>query len=136
MKRILGATMVAGLVIGGIAGCATSKGDAPAVQEKATATQQAPAAPRPVAQAPVLDGTYSYRCEQGKRVTVVHKKEQRDVITLRWNNKDHELKREATTTGANRFEDKKAGLVWINIPAKSILLDAKKGRQLANECRS
>lgn len=77
-----------------------------------------------------------YNCELGKKVTVYHKADEQDIITLRWNNKNHELKREATTTGAHRFEDKRAGLVWINIPAKSMLLDSKKGRQLANECKS
>lgn len=77
-----------------------------------------------------------YNCELGKKVTVFHKAEEQDSITLQWNNKKHVLTREATTTGAHRFEDKKAGLVWINIPAKSILLDSKQGRQLANECRT
>lgn len=84
-----------------------------------------------------LDGAtkIQYRCELGKQVTVFHSPDEQDSITLRWNNKNHVLKREATTTGAHRFEDKKAGLVWINIPAKSILLDSRLGRQLANECK-
>lgn len=77
-----------------------------------------------------------YNCELGKKVTVFHKPYESNSITLQWNNKRHVLTREATTTGAHRFEDKKAGLVWINIPAKSILLDSKQGRQLANECKT
>ena len=76
-----------------------------------------------------------YKCELGKKVTVFSKDEEVDSITLQWNNKKHTLTREATTTGAHRFEDKKAGLVWISIPAKSMLLDSKQGRQLANECK-
>ena len=28
------------------------------------------------------------------------------------------------------------GLVWIGIPAKGLLLDSKKGQQLANECKN
>jgi hypothetical protein len=76
-----------------------------------------------------------YKCELGKKITVFSKPGQQDTITLRWNDKNHTLMREATTTGAHRFEDKKAGLVWINIPAKGILLDSKRGRQLANECK-
>jgi hypothetical protein len=76
-----------------------------------------------------------YKCERGKKITVFSTSEQQNTITLRWNNKDHTLVREATTTGAHRFEDKKAGLVWINIPAKGMLLDSKRGRQLANECK-
>lgn len=41
-----------------------------------------------------------------------------------------------TSTGANRFENRKIGLVWIDIPTKGILLDSKRGKQLANECKS
>lgn len=77
-----------------------------------------------------------YKCELGKKITVYSKADQQDTITLRWDNKNHTLMREATTTGAHRFEDKKAGLVWINIPAKGMLLDSKQGRQLANECKT
>jgi hypothetical protein len=38
-------------------------------------------------------------------------------------------------SGALRYEDPKSGLVWLVIPSKSMLLDTKKGRQLANECK-
>jgi len=48
----------------------------------------------------------------------------------------NKLTRVSTTTGANRFENRKTGLVWIGIPAKGILLDSKKGQQLANECKN
>jgi len=48
----------------------------------------------------------------------------------------HSMHRVSTTTGAHRFENAKNGLVWIGIPAKGMLLDSKKGKQLANECRS
>ncbi len=39
-----------------------------------------------------------------------------------------------TTTGAVRLEDKRAGAVWIQIPAKSMLMDAKAGRRLVDSC--
>ena len=42
----------------------------------------------------------------------------------------------ATQTGALRLEDKASGLTWITIPGKSMLLDTKQGRQLANDCRA
>jgi hypothetical protein len=78
----------------------------------------------------------NFNCELGNKITVYEKASDNDQIKLRWNKRVHELKRVATTTGANRFEDKEAGLVWIHIPAKAMLLDSKKGQQLANECRS
>jgi hypothetical protein len=77
-----------------------------------------------------------YSCEQGNKVTVYEKADDHKRIGLRWNKQVHELTRVDTSTGANRFENKDAGLVWINIPAKGMLLDSKRGQQLANECRN
>ena len=57
-------------------------------------------------------------------------------IALQWKKRLHRLTRVDTTTGANRFENRKFGLLWIGIPAKGILLDSKKGQQLANECKN
>ncbi|MDP4773028.1 MAG: hypothetical protein NWR15_09030 [Limnohabitans sp.] len=39
-----------------------------------------------------------------------------------------------TTTGALRLEDKKAGAVWLQLANKSMLMDQKKGRRLADDC--
>lgn len=57
-------------------------------------------------------------------------------IDLKWKGDNYTLLPVATTTGALRFEDSGSGLVWIQIPAKSMLLNAKKGQQLANDCKS
>ena len=57
-------------------------------------------------------------------------------IALRWNKRLLRLTRVDTSTGAHRFENRRQGIVWIGIPAKGILLDSKKGQQLANECKS
>jgi hypothetical protein len=39
-----------------------------------------------------------------------------------------------TTTGALRLEDKKAGAVWLQLANKSMLMDQKKGRRMADDC--
>ena len=39
-----------------------------------------------------------------------------------------------TTTGALRLEDKTAGAVWLQLANKSMLMDQKRGRRLADEC--
>ena len=39
-----------------------------------------------------------------------------------------------TSTGALRLEDKKAGAVWLQLANKSMLMDQKRGRRLADEC--
>jgi hypothetical protein len=41
---------------------------------------------------------------------------------------------EVTTTGAVRLEDRQAGIVWLQIPAKSMLLNAKAGRREVDGC--
>lgn len=41
---------------------------------------------------------------------------------------------EVTTTGAVRLEDRQSGMVWLQIPAKSMLLNAKAGRREVDGC--
>jgi hypothetical protein len=41
---------------------------------------------------------------------------------------------EVTSTGAIRLEDRQAGMVWLQIPAKSMLLNAKAGRREVDSC--
>jgi hypothetical protein len=48
--------------------------------------------------------------------------------------KSYTLVPEETSTGAVRLEDKKAGMVWIQIPAKSMLMNAKLGQRVADHC--
>ncbi|MFM8757367.1 MAG: hypothetical protein ACKODU_10200, partial [Limnohabitans sp.] len=40
----------------------------------------------------------------------------------------------STTTGAIRLEDAKSGAVWLQLGNKSMLMDQKKGRRVADEC--
>jgi len=77
-----------------------------------------------------------FHCELGNTLTIYRNATDDQQIAIRWNKRLHQLFRVATTTGANRFENAKKGLVWIGIPAKGMLLDSKKGQQLANECKS
>ena len=39
-----------------------------------------------------------------------------------------------TSTGALRLEDQKAGAVWLQLANKSMLMDQKKGRRVADDC--
>jgi membrane-bound inhibitor of C-type lysozyme len=80
--------------------------------------------------------TIEFNCEHGNKLTIYRNAEDDKHIALRWKKRLLRLTRVATTTGANRFENGKNGLVWIDIPTKGMLLDSKKGQQLANECKS
>lgn len=77
-----------------------------------------------------------YDCALGDKVTIFANTADDKHIALRWNKRLLRLTRVETTTGAHRFENRRQGMVWIGIPAKGILLDSKKGQQLANECKS
>ncbi|WP_229751287.1 hypothetical protein [Undibacterium terreum] len=80
--------------------------------------------------------TYEYKCELGNFITLYTNVDDEMHVAMRWKKRLYRLTRVDTTTGAKRFENKKAGLVWIGIPAKGMLLDSIRGQQLANECKT
>jgi len=113
----------------------------PAAKPKAKAKAAAPAVPKepdPEADEPAVLGSnvVDYDCELGNKITIYENAGDDGHIALRWKKRLHRLTRVATTTGAQRFENKLYGLIWIGIPAKGMLLDSKLNRQLANECRN
>ncbi len=87
---------------------------------------------------PDVAGTavFDYQCELGNKLTIYQNKDDNLHAAIKWGKRLHQMDRVPTTTGADRFENKHFGLVWIAIPAKGILLDSKTGHQLANECRT
>ncbi|WP_394780471.1 hypothetical protein [Undibacterium sp.] len=80
--------------------------------------------------------TFEYKCELGNSITLYTNVDDEKHVAMRWKKRLYRLTHVDTTTGAKRFENKKAGLVWIGIPAKSMLLDSIRGQQLANECKA
>ena len=76
-----------------------------------------------------------YACELNNKVTIYRNLMDDSHIALRWQNRLRLMDKVGTTTGAQRYENTKLGLVWIGIPSKGILLDSKHSRQLANECK-
>jgi hypothetical protein len=75
-------------------------------------------------------------CELGERVAIMGDQTIDKTIALIWQGKRYNMQRVATSTGADRFEDSSSGLVWIGIPAKGMLLDARHGTPLVNDCRA
>ena len=97
-----------------------------------------PKAPDEEADEPVVtdSAVTEFDCELGNKITIYANTTDEAHIALRWKKRLHRLTRVGTTTGAQRFENKLYGLIWIGIPAKGMLLDSKLNRQLANECRN
>ena len=76
-----------------------------------------------------------YRCELNRRVTVRRIADDGRSMVISWDGKDHALDAVEARTGALRYENSKQGLMWLTIVGKSMLLDTRKGQQLANECK-
>lgn len=110
----------------------------PAKHKTVAKAEAAPKAANEEEDEPVISGAAAveFDCELGNKVTVYRNDSDDGHIALRWKKRLMRLTRVGTTTGAQRFENKLFGLVWIGIPAKSMLLDSKGGHQLANECRN
>lgn len=107
------------------------------VSETATAPLAAPASASVVQQAPRRAALMAgkFYCEQGNRVEVSADPQRPDAIRLDWKGRSYPMMAVGTSTGALRYEDAASGNVWIQIPAKSMLLNARAGQQLANECK-
>ena len=130
-------------VLSGILGLSTSVNASPyeALKKSSKAKAAKPAAPKTAeAEEPEPeiqhDKNTDYKCELGATITTYAHPSDDQVIAMRWKNRLYKLTKVATSTGANRFENDKAGLVWIDIPTKALLLDSRRGQQLANECKS
>lgn len=145
MKTLSSLFLALGLAITIPAAMAENKQPAKETHKKAPAKKAAPAekkaAPAVIDEEDKVpdvsaDKNTDYHCELGNQLTVYRNAEDDKHIALRWKKQLLRLTRVETTTGANRFENKKNGWVWIDIPAKAMLLDSKKGQQLANECRN
>ena len=78
----------------------------------------------------------TYRCELGKKVEVRRDARKPDQISIDWQGKRRALQRYDSTSGLPRYEDRENGLVWIDLPWKSMLMDANTGSPLANECKA
>lgn len=75
-------------------------------------------------------------CELGRKVSVAGDVQLDNAIDLDWQGRQYRLQRVNTSTGAQRFEDQRSGLVWISIPSKAMLLDTVRGEPVAKECRA
>ena len=114
----------------------------PAATKKAEAKPAAPAAEEPAqaltegqlaAAGRVMVGTAS--CEFNQQVSVAALDGKPGHFKVGFNKSSYVMVPEETTTGAVRLEDKKNGMVWVQIPAKSMLLNAKAGQRMVDGCQ-
>ncbi|MBL8327353.1 MAG: hypothetical protein JNJ71_00785 [Rubrivivax sp.] len=74
-------------------------------------------------------------CEFGEKIDVTAVDGRPGHFQLKHKAATYNLVPEETTTGAVRLEDKRAGIVWLQIPSKSMLMNAKIGQRVADNCQ-
>jgi len=75
-------------------------------------------------------------CELGQLVVLVADPGAMGFFSLHIGRARYRVAPELTTTGAIRLEDKGAGIVWLQLANKSMLMNQKLGRRMADECKS
>ncbi|HJV28720.1 MAG TPA: hypothetical protein VJ673_23780 [Aromatoleum sp.] len=75
-----------------------------------------------------------YSCDMGQRINIVRPAGEAIAIEIGWTGRRYQLARNISSSGLPRYEDKISGLVWIDLPWKGMLLDAKTNKPLASDC--
>jgi hypothetical protein len=74
-------------------------------------------------------------CEFDQNVSVTPIDGQPGHFRLSFKEVNYTMVPEETSSGAVRLEDKKAGIVWLQIPSKSMLMNAKIGQRMVDGCQ-
>jgi hypothetical protein len=81
----------------------------------------------------VLTGTAD--CEFKQSITVQPVDGQPGYFTVGHKGQRYTMVPEETATGAVRLQDKRAGVVWLQIPTKSMLMNARLGQRMVDACQ-
>lgn len=74
------------------------------------------------------------QCEFGRSVRIEPHPSLVGRFLLSLGKQSHVLTPQPTSTGVIRLENAKAGLIWLQVPIKSMLMNAKLGQRLADNC--
>ncbi len=73
-------------------------------------------------------------CEFDQSVDVQPIEGRPGFFKVGYRNASYTMTPEETTTGAVRLEDKRAGVMWLQIPSKSMLMNSKIGQRMVDAC--
>ena len=73
-------------------------------------------------------------CEFNQRITVLPEPNLPGYFRVAHKNLRYRMVPRETTTGAVRLEDPAAGIVWLQIPTKSMLMNTRIGQRLVDAC--
>ncbi|MGF6740670.1 hypothetical protein [Paraburkholderia atlantica] len=85
---------------------------------------------------PIPEGSEKWSCKDGLAFEMKGDMKRDQIVTVHWANKNYNLPREATTTGADRFHDAATGMDLVVIPTKAMLFQDKDSSRLADECKT
>jgi hypothetical protein len=74
------------------------------------------------------------QCEFNQTVSVRPHAQRAGVFQVSFKNMTYNMVPEPTTTGAVRLEDRRAGVVWLQIPSKSMLMNSRIGQRMVDAC--
>jgi hypothetical protein len=127
MKRLTFVAIAAALSVSAMANDKAKQAAKPAAQQHAAlSADQVSTADR------VLTG--QSRCEFDQSVNVAAVPGQKGWFNVEYKGHSYMMAPEATTTGAVRLEDKKAGMMWLQIANKSMLMNSKIGQRMVDNC--
>jgi hypothetical protein len=144
IAAVVGALSTTMLIATTDASAQTASGTAATTAKKATPKRPAPKRlikrkPNPKKEAqvdPVPDGAIKWSCNEGLSFDMKGDMKRDQIVTVHWANKNYNLPRETTTTGADRFHDAASGLDLVVIPTKAMLFSDNDGSRLADECKT
>ena len=86
----------------------------------------------------LADRVYTGRinCELGKHVNVARDDKNPGHFFVSGQGFNYHMAPVGTSTGVVRLEDPQAGAVWLQIANKSMLMNQKQGKRMADECMS
>jgi len=73
-------------------------------------------------------------CEFNQTISVRPIAGQPGRFRLTYKRASYTMVPEETSSGAIRLEDKKAGIVWLQIPSKSMLMNSRIGQRMVDSC--
>lgn len=125
-------TLAAALLLSGAAAAAGPK----AKKAEAPPHQPAPEAALTEGQLEAAGRVFTgeAQCEFGEKIRLSAVDGKPGHFLLEHRKARYTLVPEVTTTGAVRLEDHRAGIVWLQIPAKSMLMNSKIGQRMADHC--
>lgn len=80
----------------------------------------------------VMTGTAD--CEFNQHVRIERMQDDPGRFHVAFNSASYTMTPQETTTGAVRLEDRRNGIVWLQIPSKSMMMNQKAGQRMVDGC--